>query len=320
MKSNLAVVYNRHDVMSVHRGDKTVLTNFVDFIREYMAKSRRPDGYKRLYLTAARQLEAFGEHVGKVIYTNSLGEEALGEFVFFLQEQQNLMSSTVKGMIERTKAMLQRAYNGGFPVDPTFRDFIFRDDEINTIFLSMTDIARLYYFKGLKKSHEIVRDYFIIGCMTALRYSDYSRVTKDNFSDGKLSIRTKKTKAPVVVPVHRFVKEIMEKYNWELPKAKSIQYFNKVIKQVCKEVGFTELIPYERRKGLHFTSVMRPKYELVSSHTARRSAATNMFLAGIPTLRIMKITAHRSEQIFYKYIKISNEENAITLSAHQFFN
>ncbi|WP_303182189.1 tyrosine-type recombinase/integrase [uncultured Butyricimonas sp.] len=320
MRSNLSVVYNRHEIMSVHRNDKTVLTVLVDFIREYMAKSHRPDHYKRMYLIAANHLSAFGEYIEKTIYTNTLNDEGLQEFVHFLQEQQNLMSSTVKGMIERVKAMLQRAYNGGYPVDPTFRDFIYRDDEINTIFLSMTDIARLYYFRGLKKNQEIVRDYFIIGCMTALRYSDYSRLTKDNFFEGKISIRTKKTKAPVVVPVHKFVREIMEKYNWELPKAKSIQYFNKVIKEICKKVGFTELIPYERRKGLYFTTTMRPKYELISSHTARRSAATNMFLSGIPTLRIMKITAHRSEQIFYKYIKISNEENAITLSAHQFFN
>ena len=320
MENNLAIVYNRHDAMSVQRSDKTVLKNFVDFIREYMAKSRRPDSYKNLYRNAASQLEAFSKHLGKVIYTNMLGEEALEEFVFFLQEHQNLMSSTVKGMIERTKAMLQKAYNGGYPVDPTFRDYIYRDEDISSIFLSMTDIARLYYFKGLKKNREIVRDYFILGCMTALRYSDYSRITKENFIDGKISIRTKKTKTPIVIPVHKFVREIMEKYNWELPQAKSIQYFNKLIKEVCKDAGFTELIPYERKKGLCFTSIMRPKFELVSSHTARRSAATNMFLAGIPPLRIMKITGHRSEQIFNKYIKISNEENAITLSAHQFFN
>ena len=319
MESNLSVVY-RHETMSVQRNDKTVLKNFVEFIREYMAKSRRPDSYKNLYLNAADQLEAFSVHLGSVIYTNSLGEEGFEEFVFFLQDQQNLMSSTVKGMVERTKAMLQKAYNSGFPVEPTFRDYIYRDEEVSMISFSMTDITRLHYFKGLKGNREIVNDYYVIGCMTALRYADYSRLSKDNFLDGKIYMRTKKTKAPVVIPVHKFVREIMEKYSWELPKAKSIQYFNKLIKEICRDAGFTELIAYERKKGLHFTSVMRPKYELVSSHTARRSAATNMFLAGIPTLRIMKITGHRSEQIFYKYIRISNEENAITLSAHQFFN
>lgn len=323
MSSNLAmkVVYSRHEAnVDSAKNHKTVLKSFGEFILEYMEKSRRPEKYKQMYIMAARHVVAFAKYTETEIYTNSFSEESLEEFVFFLQDRQNLMSSTVKGMVDRVKCMLQKAYNSGYPVDPTFRDFFYRDEEISTIFLSMSDIARLYYYKGLRRKQEEIRDYFVIGCMTALRYSDYSRLQKENFVDGKIQIRTKKTKTPVIVPVHKFVREIMEKYSYFLPKARSIQYFNKAIKDICKEVGFTELIPYERKKGLHFTSVMRPKYELVSSHTARRSAATNMFLSGIPTLRIMKITAHRSEQIFYKYIKISNEENAITLSAHQFFN
>ena len=124
----------------------------------------------------------------------------------------------------------------------------------------------------------------------------------------------------MVVPIHPFVKEILRKYNYNLPKARCIQYFNKAIKQICREVGITEKIAYERHKGLGMITIVKEKCDLISSHTARRSAATNMFLANIPTLRIMKITGHNSEQIFCKYIRVSNEENVIMLSAHQFFN
>ena len=52
------------------------------------------------------------------------------------------------------------------------------------------------------------------------------------------------------------------------------------------------------------------KWELVSSHTARRSACTNMFLKGIPTSAIMKISGHKKESTFMKYIKVTAEENA----------
>ena len=52
------------------------------------------------------------------------------------------------------------------------------------------------------------------------------------------------------------------------------------------------------------------KWELVSSHTARRTACTNMFLKGIPTIAIMKISGHKKESTFMKYIKVSAEENA----------
>jgi hypothetical protein len=61
------------------------------------------------------------------------------------------------------------------------------------------------------------------------------------------------------------------------------------------------------------------KWQLVSSHTARRSGATNMYLAKIPTFRIMLITGHKTEQAFFKYIRITSEENAVILANHPFF-
>lgn len=316
---NLAVAYRQNSVMTLKQ-DRTVLKPLAKFIEEYMEKRHKSIEYKRMYLMAANHVRAFGEHLGREIYTNDMDEEGLEEFVFFLQEQQDLMSSTVKGMIERTKAMLQRAHNAGHAVNPTFKDFIYRAEETSSVFLSMAEITRIYYHDRLTRAQEEVRDYFVIGCLTALRYSDYSRLGPENFVGGNITIKTKKTKKPVVVPMHPFVREILLKYNYTLPPSRCIQYFNKAIKQICRKVGITEKIAYERHKGLGMITIVKDKCDLVSSHTARRSAATNMFLAGITTLRIMKITGHNSEQIFMKYIKVSNEENALTLSAHQFFN
>lgn len=316
----MSVVHNKYEDSGTQLKNRTTRKVFTEFIREYLNKSHKNEGYKRIYNCAVNHINAFAKYLGQEIYTSSFSEETLEEFVFFLQEQQNLMSSTVKGMIERTKAMLQRAYNAGYHVNMTFKDFIYRDEEISTVFLSMTEITRIYYYDLKKKNYDIARDYFVLGCLTALRYSDYSRLGPENFVDRNISIKTKKTKKPVVVPMHPFVREILQKYNNVLPKAFSIQYFNKTIKEVCREVGIVDLVAYERHKGLNMISIVKPKCDLISSHTARRSAATNMFLAGISTLRIMKITGHNSEQIFMKYIRVSNEENALTLSAHQFFN
>ena len=318
--ATMSVVHSKYENPDSLVRNKTTKKMFAEFIREYLSKSHRNDGYKRIYSCLVKHIDAYSAYLGQDVYTSSFSEETLEEFVFFLQDQRNLMASTVKGMIERTKSMLQKAYNAGYHVNMTFKDFIYRDEEITTVFLNMTEITRIYYHEFKKKNFEITRDYFVIGCLTALRYSDYSRLRPENFIDRNISIKTKKTKKPVVVPMHPFVREILQKYNNNLPKAFSIQYFNKTIKEVCREVGITELVAYERHKGLNMISIIKPKCDLVSSHTARRSAATNMFLAGISTLRIMKITGHNSEQIFMKYIRVSNEENALTLSAHQFFN
>jgi hypothetical protein len=62
-----------------------------------------------------------------------------------------------------------------------------------------------------------------------------------------------------------------------------------------------------------------PKYKKISTHTARRSAATNMYLASIPTIDIMKITGHKTETIFLNYIKVSKEETAKNLTNHPYY-
>jgi len=44
-----------------------------------------------------------------------------------------------------------------------------------------------------------------------------------------------------------------------------------------------------------------------------------MYLAGIPALSIMKITGHKTEKAFMRYIQMSQEDNANKLIDHPFF-
>ena len=61
--------------------------------------------------------------------------------------------------------------------------------------------------------------------------------------------------------------------------------------------------------GVLETKVLE-KWNLVTTHTARRSFATNQFLNGVPTLSIMAITGHKTEKAFMKYIKVTPDDHA----------
>jgi integrase len=50
-----------------------------------------------------------------------------------------------------------------------------------------------------------------------------------------------------------------------------------------------------------------PMYELISTHTARRSFITIMLNSGVPDKAIMKITGHKSINNFQVYYRPSNE-------------
>ena len=54
-----------------------------------------------------------------------------------------------------------------------------------------------------------------------------------------------------------------------------------------------------------------PKYELVTSHTARRSGATNLYKLGVLSdQEIRSITGHQSQKVFESYIRIGISEQA----------
>jgi integrase len=165
-----------------------------------------------------------------------------------------------------------------------------------------------------------VRDIFLIACYTGLRISDYSKIIQKNIiHDGKiLKVLTEKTNEEVFIPLNSHVKLLLAKYNHSI-KMISQQRFNEYLKEVCELAKINEAITFYQTRGDERVQITLPKYKLVTSHTARRSFATNAFKAGLPTISIMKITGHKTERSFLKYIKITKEENAKLIMKHSFF-
>lgn len=66
-------------------------------------------------------------------------------------------------------------------------------------------------------------------------------------------------------------------------------------------------------------AITKKKYEWITSHTARRSFATNSYLEGLDNYSIMKITGHKTEADFLKYIKVTEQEIASNIAKHKVF-
>jgi integrase len=133
-------------------------------------------------------------------------------------------------------------------------------------------------------------------------------------------MRTRKTNQRVSIPLHKTVKSILKKYNNKLPKAYVNQKMNVYLKELVAKAEINELIETTITKGGKIEKNTLAKSQLVSTHTARRSFATNMYLAEVPSISIMKITGHRTESSFLRYIRVSQKENADKLLTHPFFN
>ena len=195
-------------------------------------------------------------------------------------------------------------------------------EDTTSIYLTIDELREIFKL-DLSKSQRLenVRDLFLISCFTGLRFSDLSKLKREHIiQDGSgnqfIQMRIQKTNQLITIPVLPEVITILSRYSqsegYNFPRAISNQKTNDYIKEITKELPiFKELILIEKHvKGIKVLN-KSPKWELITTHTGRRSFATNSFLKNIPVTTIMKITGHKTESSFYRYLKMSPRENAI---------
>lgn len=187
------------------------------------------------------------------------------------------------------------------------------EEDVDAIYLSWKEISTMYRLDLSGNPFlEIIRDEFILGCLTGFRFSDYVDVKPDEIRDGMLYITQTKTTTRIVVPLRPETKLILEKYNMEMPKISNPD-FNYHIKVIAEMAGIKDPIKFSYRRGNEMFEETRPKYAWVMSHTCRRSFCTNEFLDGTPMPLIMAISGHKTEKAFRKYIKADNLQKALMI-------
>ena len=194
-------------------------------------------------------------------------------------------------------------------------------EDVIKIFLTREEIDKLYNLDLTNdKSKEIVRDYFVISCMTSLRYSDVVDIKEENIKGDTIQLVTKKTGQEVIIPIAPIIKKILLRYDFNLPKAPCNQLFNRILKDVGKLAEIDEPIKVTKTIGGIKKTETFKKYELLTTHSGRRSMISNSILAGISTSAIMLISAHKSLKAFQGYVRIDQQQNASVLGKHAFFN
>lgn len=294
------------------------------FVKSFIEKTDKKPNTVKGYKQTAREIEGYITLTGKRLQFENVDLDFYLSFVEYLTNK-GYSPNTVGARIKDLKMFMNEAYERNLHTNMDFKKKRFSKpkEETTAIYLNTDELTKIHNcdLVGNPKLDKI-RDLFLIGCYTGLRFSDLSLLSADNINstDGTITIRTVKTGKTVVIPLHTVIRQILEKYNNELPRVPSNQKFNDYIKEVARKAGLDELILLQKIKGTLSYTETEPKYNLVTSHTARRSFVTNAYLAGVPPISIMKITGHKTESSFMKYIKISDKENAIQLKAHKFFN
>lgn len=239
-------------------------------------------------------------------------------------DERNYMESTKYQYASLVKAVMNYALEDGVSENTVqnSKGFVTHRSAavFKKVYLTRDEIARLAALKTEPGTlPDKVKDVFLVGCYTGQRFSDYSSLSIDEMEnimvDGTahkaLRKIQRKTGHTVVIPVlDDNLLTIMNKWNGHLPKI-TISALNATIKVLCREAGInSKVTTFSSRGGKKLRSV-QPKYELVSSHTARRSYITNLYMEGtLSTEQIRSISGHMSEESFRRYLCQNQEEEA----------
>jgi integrase len=299
---------------------------FIDEFIKNRELSGKPNGSIQVYKKTQKHLKDYCKKYGAINY-ESINLEFLEKFQRFLYSEPRLLSVNYSlKLIQNLKLFLNEAKELEYHNNDAYksRKFTIKKEEITHIYLTLEELERMYN-EDLKENPKLerVRDTFIVGCFTGLRFSDFTKLQPQHFKKiGEvevLEIVTQKTNQKVTIPIHPKVQSILKKYDGIMPRPISNQKMNEYLKDLGELVKINDDIVISRTKGGQRTEEVFKKYDLISSHTARRSFATNSFKAGVPSISIMKITGHTTEKSFLQYIKISSEENAVLMAQNSFF-
>lgn len=227
-------------------------------------------------------------------------------------------------LLKDLKVMLKQSHIDGLHQNTIYQNPKFKKlvEDVDNVYLSDEELTTLYSLDLTNNERlDRVRDLFLIGAYTGLRFSDFSDLRPENIThNGRILTRKAiKTNGLVAIPLNANVLAILSKYEGIPPRTISNQKTNDYLKELCRLAGITERIEVSRTVGGKRQTRYLDKSELVTTHTARRSFATNAYLAGVPTVAIMKCTGHKSEAVFLRYIKVSPEQNALMLLDHPHF-
>ena len=289
------------------------------------------------------QIRSYQKEMHRKIGLDDITMETRNNLVGYWKGR-GLMPNAINSYMTDVRTVAKAAYEDKLTKCDDFRhsDFVPKKEEVDNIYLTPEQIQemleldlatkeavrerlealdisedeKLTQLSKCRITHirtlEHVRDIFIVGCLTGQRVSDYSRICEDMITEINgvefILLTQQKTDKKVYIPVDRRVRQILDKYDGKLPHVCPNE-MNKLIKTIGLLLGWTHDCGFDGKR-------LNPKRgrrfcDMLLSHTARRSFATNAYKAGVPLSSIQAITGHSSEAQLRRYLKLDAEEKAV---------
>lgn len=298
--------------------------SFFDYCCQFIEQSKKHKCHSTIktYRTIVNKLLQYQKYANVTLHWSSFNLSFYYDFLHFYTSVQGYHTNGFGRAIQIIKVILNDAFDKNIHQNTAYKHKNFKvlTEDVNNIYLSEDELQRIILLDlSSNTTMQNVRDAFIIGCYTGLRFSDICKINKQHICDNTIKIKTQKTDQWVTIPLLEPVRNIINFYRLSssgFPKVYGNIAMNKYLKQIGELAGLNDVVVKVRSKGKTRVEQRLPKYQLITTHTARRSFATNLFKKGVPSRVIMLITGHKTEKSFNSYIKINSDENAELLLSY----
>lgn len=239
-------------------------------------------------------------------------------FISFAQSR-GLKASTVETMCNQLRSILNWAVKYNAKVSPTYGDFKVPKVHNQEIALTADEVSRIAYFDidrfyskrraDFRKTMHKVRDHFVLSCNLFQRYSDMVRLEPSCFERNIFRIVQQKTGNLAVVNIDKYAIDakttyrILEKYNYTAPYKATIGNYNYYLHILMRDIGFDDIVRIDERQNGTLVTKNIPKWKLIASHTARRTALTVNVLRGHNIHALKRCSSHTDLRALDGYVR-----------------
>jgi len=282
---------------------ETVLELFDEYLKEIKDVGTLTKATQTKYRQSRDKFKAFqGKRQLKL---KDMIDTVLWAFVAYMRDVYKNTDNSLSRNLTFFKTFLNWNIKKGRAVPDDFKHVTVKKRDTDDIALTQEEIKILETIK-LDHRLDLYRDMFLIGVYSGQRFSDYSVFEKADVSNGMIIKRAEKTETNSYIPLHPKLERLLDKYDWQL-RTISSQKFNKAIQQICKKAGFDDEVKKTKYRGSKKMIERFQRWEIVTSHTARRTFITLSSTKGMPDHIIMSITGIRDPKTLQKYKKINLE-------------
>lgn len=241
------------------------------------------------------------------------------------RRKDRMNDSTIRTELNKLRAFVRHAEKAGVIASAPVLELNISGIDPDEIYLNEDEILRMYKLIGNLSNYpglDVFARLFVLGTQVGVRVSDLEinpEHIKTTTAGGRAlktaHLKNEKTNSSVVIPLTPLAEEILKHFKWRVPPFKD-QDLNDAVKILARLAGIKEQCVWREKIDGEIVETVYEKWQLVSSHTMRRSFATNLYKRGAPSLMIMKITGHKKESSFLKYIRVSKQEAAEEISKY----